>query len=98
LRRLGVRLVGRLAGVRDGTAQFSGLANVCALADLKLGRLLNSLDAWVDRAGILVVDPPIRLVVDVDEAIQDLAEASETPIIETTSRDPYVWIRDAIEV
>ena len=61
LRRLGVRLVGRLAGIRDGTAQFSGsLANVCALADLKLGRLLNSLDAWVDRAGIDVEHPPQR--------------------------------------
>ena len=41
----GVRLVGRLAAVRDGTALFSGgLANVCALADLKLGRLLDAID------------------------------------------------------
>jgi putative flavoprotein involved in K+ transport len=53
LRRLGVRLVGRFAGVRDGTAQFSGsLPNVCALADLKLGRLLDSIDAWADRVGV----------------------------------------------
>src|SRR6266566_4951566 len=38
----GVRLAGRLAGIADGVAQFSGsLPNVCALADLKLGRLLN---------------------------------------------------------
>ena len=45
----GVTLVGRLAGVRDHRAQFSGsLANVCALADLKLGRLLDTIDA---RAG-----------------------------------------------
>ena len=43
----GVRLVGRLAGIRDGVAQFSGsLPNVCALADLKLGRLLDTIDAW----------------------------------------------------
>src|SRR4029077_2505302 len=36
LRRFGVRLVGRLAGIRDGAAQFSGsLANVSTLADLK---------------------------------------------------------------
>ena len=49
----GVRLVGRFAGVRDGVAQFSGsLPNVCALADLKLGRLLDTLDAWADRAGV----------------------------------------------
>lgn len=53
LRRRGVRLVGRFAGVRDDVAQFSGaLPNVCALADLKLGRLLDTLDAWADRAGI----------------------------------------------
>ncbi len=48
----GVRLVGRLAGVDSGVAQFSGsLPNVCALADLKLGRLLNSIEAWECAAG-----------------------------------------------
>jgi putative flavoprotein involved in K+ transport len=53
LRRAGVRLVGRLAGIRDGQAQFSGsLANVCALADLKLGRLLDTIDSWAATAGI----------------------------------------------
>jgi putative flavoprotein involved in K+ transport len=53
LRGLGVRIVGRVAGVRDGTVQFSGsLKNVCALADLKLGRLLDSLDAWADEEGV----------------------------------------------
>ncbi len=53
LRRLGVTLVGRLAGVRDGSAQFAGsLPNVTALADLKLGRLLDTLDTWADRTGI----------------------------------------------
>ena len=53
LHRRGVRLVGRFVGVRDDEAQFSGaLPNVCALADLKMGRLLDTLDAWADRAGI----------------------------------------------
>jgi putative flavoprotein involved in K+ transport len=60
LGRLGVRVVGRFVGVRDGQAQFSGsLSNVCALADLKLGRLLDGLDAWADRAGVNA-DPPHR--------------------------------------
>ena len=60
LARLGVRLVGRFVGVRDGLAQFSGsLPNVCALADLKLGRLLDTIDGFVDRAG-LDADPPAR--------------------------------------
>jgi putative flavoprotein involved in K+ transport len=52
LSRIGVRLVGRLAGVRDGRAQFSGsLPNVCALADLKLGRLLDTFDSWAADTG-----------------------------------------------
>jgi putative flavoprotein involved in K+ transport len=60
LGRLGVRLVGRFAGVRDGQAQFSGsLSNVCALADLKLGRLLDGLDDWANRAGV-DAEPPHR--------------------------------------
>jgi putative flavoprotein involved in K+ transport len=48
LRKAGVELVGRLVGLRDGKAQFSGsLANHCALADLKMNRLLAGIDDWV---------------------------------------------------
>ena len=48
----GIRLVGRLAGIRDGRAQFSGsLRNVCDLADLKMNRLLDGIDDWISRAG-----------------------------------------------
>lgn len=48
----GVRIVGRLVGVNDGKAQFSGsLANHCAMADLKLGRLLDRIDAWAEQTG-----------------------------------------------
>jgi putative flavoprotein involved in K+ transport len=48
----GVRLAGRLAGIQGGVAQFSGsLPNVCALADLKLARLLDTIDAWAGTAG-----------------------------------------------
>lgn len=61
LRRLGVRIVGRLAGIRDGVAQFSGsLANVTTLADLKLGRLLDTFDNWAAETGLDGVDPPQR--------------------------------------
>jgi putative flavoprotein involved in K+ transport len=43
----GVRLAGRLVGMRAGKAQFSGsLRNVCALADLKMDRLLGAIDRW----------------------------------------------------
>ena len=48
----GVQILGRLAGVRDGKAQFSGsLRNVCALADLKMNRLLATIDEWIERDG-----------------------------------------------
>ena len=53
LSALGVRLVGRLVGVRDGRAQLSGsLLNVCRLADLKMKRLLNTIDEWAAEAGL----------------------------------------------
>lgn len=63
LQALGVRLVGRLGGVTsEGTAQFSGsLLNQCSLADLKMGRLLNTLDEWATEHGVdTETDPPER--------------------------------------
>lgn len=59
----GVRLVGRLAAVRDGQAFFSGgLRNLFALADLKLERLLDRFDAWArDRGDGLDEVSPERL-------------------------------------
>ena len=61
LRRLGVRMVGRLAAIRDGIAQFSGsLPNVCTLADLKLARLLEAIDEWAARAEVGCDRPPER--------------------------------------
>ena len=59
---LGVRLVGRLVGVADGKAQFSGsLRNQCALSDLKMNRLLERIDAWATENGVDgEVDPPHR--------------------------------------
>ena len=49
----GVQMVGRIAGIRDGKAQFSGsLRNVCALADLKMNRMLGTIDEWADANGL----------------------------------------------
>jgi putative flavoprotein involved in K+ transport len=48
----GVELVGRWAAVRDGRALFSGgLRNMFSLADLKLGRLLDTFDEWALAQG-----------------------------------------------
>jgi putative flavoprotein involved in K+ transport len=56
---IGVQLVGRLAGIRDGRAQFSGsLRNKCELADLKLARLLNVLDEWATANDVDDETPP----------------------------------------
>ena len=53
LTAIGVKLVGRLAGINaEGKAQFSGsLRNVCALADLKMNRLLDTIDEWATENG-----------------------------------------------
>ena len=53
LSALGVKLVGRLAGMREGKLQFSGsLANQAALSDLKMNRLLDALDEWAARNAV----------------------------------------------
>ncbi len=58
----GVRMVGRLAGIRDGKAQLSGsLHNKCDRSDLKMGRLLLGIDEWVTENGLDAdFDPPHR--------------------------------------
>jgi len=58
----GVKLVGRLAAVRDGRALLSGgLRNLFALADLKMERMLDTFDQWArDHARDAEVGPPER--------------------------------------
>ena len=60
---IGVKLVGRLAGINDGKAQFSGsLLNQCAMSDLKMGRLLDTIDEWATDNGLDgEVEAPHRL-------------------------------------
>ena len=50
---IGVKLVGRFAGINEGKAQFSGsLRNMCAMSDLKMGRLLKTIDLWATENGL----------------------------------------------
>jgi len=57
----GVRVVGRLSGISGGVAQFSGaLPNVCALADLKMNRLLDRFDEWAQSARPYGIGAPER--------------------------------------
>ena len=48
----GVDVVGRLVAVDGSRAKFSGsLPNCCALADLKMNRLLGHINSWIVAAG-----------------------------------------------
>lgn len=99
LQRDGVRCVGRLAGIRDGTAQFSGgLRNVVTLADLKLGRLLDTIDEWATANGLDdETEPPYRFeptpVADSPPLCLDLGSGEIRTIIWATGYRPHVpWL------
>jgi putative flavoprotein involved in K+ transport len=99
LRAKGVRLVGRFSGIRDGWAQFSGsLRNQCAMADLKLGRLLNTIDAWATEEGLDdEFEPSHRLAateVDDDPPLGlDLRTGEIQTIVWATGfRPDYSWL------
>jgi putative flavoprotein involved in K+ transport len=99
LTSIGVKLVGRLAGINGSCAQFSGsLRNKCELADLKLGRLLDTIDEWATANGLddsaspsyrfapTMVDasPPLGLDLNSGEV--------ETIIWATGFRPDYSWL------
>jgi putative flavoprotein involved in K+ transport len=96
----GVRLVGRLAGItRDGKAQFAGsLRNMCAMSDLKMGRLLDLIDEWARANGLDgTVAPPDRLPPTRVEASpslgMDLVKSGIRTIIWATGYRPdYSWL------
>jgi putative flavoprotein involved in K+ transport len=99
LKRIGVNLVGRLAGINDGKAQFSGsLRNVCELADLKMNRLLDTIDAWASNQDLGdEIGPPQRFentLVDESPPLSlDFARANIKTIIWATGfRPDYSWL------
>ena len=99
LTTLGVQLRGRLAGFNDGKAQFSGsLRNVCALADLKMLRLLNTIDEWVTESNLDVELSPSERFEDtrVEESpplLMDLAAENIKTILWATGYSPdYSWL------
>ncbi|MFA3919896.1 NAD(P)-binding domain-containing protein [Ruegeria hyattellae] len=59
LTEIGVEIAGRLEMIRDETALFSGsLENKCAAADLKMNRLLQTIDDWIASEGFEEFFPP----------------------------------------
>jgi putative flavoprotein involved in K+ transport len=96
----GVRLAGRLAGIRDGTAQFSGsLANVTKLADLKLGRLLGGIDQWIAAngaaGGLPAPERPAATRIESPPLLaMDLARNGVKTVVWATGfRPDYSWLR-----
>jgi putative flavoprotein involved in K+ transport len=99
LTALGIRIVGRLGRVVDGVAQFSGaLANVCALADLKMNRFLSRADEWATASGLDgELPPPHRFApthVDPRTPLElDLAsEEISTVLWATGFRPDHSWL------
>jgi putative flavoprotein involved in K+ transport len=100
LTEMGVKLVGRLGGIsEDGKAQFSGsLRNMCALSDLKMGRLLDRIDEWAQKNGFdAAAGPPHHLpptrVEPAPPLGMDLAFGEIKAIIWATGYRPdYSWL------
>ena len=92
LTAIGVRLVGRLGRIAEGRAQFSGsLANVCALADLKMNRLLDTVDAWAGTPG---GERPEPTRVPADPTLElDLTNGETRTIVWAAGYRPdYSWL------
>jgi putative flavoprotein involved in K+ transport len=96
---MGVQLVGKFAAVSGTKAQFSGsLRNKCDLADLKLGRLLDTIDEWALASGLDdTVPPPHRFaptnVPDPPRLDLDLARGEIRTILWATGfRPDYSWL------
>jgi putative flavoprotein involved in K+ transport len=99
LTALGIRIVGRLGGIADGVAQFSGaLANTCALADLKMNRFLNRADEWATASGLdHELPPPHRFAptcVDPRAPLElDLTSGEITAVLWATGfRPDHSWL------
>jgi putative flavoprotein involved in K+ transport len=99
LTAIGVKLVGRLAGIKDGKAQFSGgLANQVALSDLKMKRLLDTIDAWAAASGLAgEIGPPERFEptrIDASPPLAlDLNRAGIRTVLWATGYRPdYSWL------
>jgi len=98
--KIGVKLVGRLAGMTEnGRAQFAGsLRNMCALSDLKMNRLLNLIDEWVRVNELDATEPPYRLPPTYVEEAPPLGLDLTTGEIKTIIwaagyRPDYSWLK-----
>jgi len=96
----GVNIVGRLVGIGDGRAQFSGtLRNECTMADLKQARMLDAFDALARRSGFAApLDEPMRFaptrVPEMPRLVLDFErERIRTVIWATGFRPDFSWLQ-----
>jgi len=94
---IGVKLVGRLVGVQNGKAQFSGsLPNQCAMSDLKMNRLLDRIDEWATENALEgEVDAPHRFEptrVEADPPLGVDLGGIRTILWATGYRPDYSWL------
>lgn len=99
LQAIGVKLAGRLVAADGGKARFSGsLANHCAMADLKLNRLLGTFDDWAtDQRMNANLEAPSRpagtRVDDSPPLTVDFRKAGIESIVWATGSTPdYGWL------
>jgi putative flavoprotein involved in K+ transport len=98
LQDMGVEIVGRLAGCRDGTLMFSGaLSNAAALSDLKMNRALAQMDAWAEQNGLDVAAKPRPFaptrVAERPRLALDLAGNAISTIVWATGFQPdFSWL------
>lgn len=96
----GVEIVGRLAGINGSKAQFSGsLRNHCDMADLKLARLLDLIDSWIQMRGMdgEVAAPERYPRTSVTEAprlsVDFQRDRIDTVLWATGFRPDYTWLQ-----
>jgi putative flavoprotein involved in K+ transport len=99
LQDLGIEVVGRLADIRDGQALFSGgLANAIASADLKMNRLLNSIDEWIVAQGLETEMPAPEVFVQtrvptVPRLMRSLTDGTIRTVVWATGYSPdFSWL------
>src|SRR5262249_38341397 len=99
LTSLGVRLVGRLSGIHEGRAQFSGsLRNQCEMSDLKMNRLLDRIDEWAIQSRLDGDIPPphrfdpTRVEVSPPLALDLTNGEIKTVLWATGYRPDYSWL------
>jgi len=96
---LGVKLRGRLAGINQGKAQFSGsLGNICALADLKMERLLRRIDEYVKQYQLEDAVGPIEhfkptAIDEMTPLLMDFSKENINTVLWATGYRPdYGWL------